>query len=65
MLDGTVQSNDKRKFIEKRTACIPTNCHDRIGFAQYLELLATLFVCITNIHKYIRNETKIYNRMTF
>ncbi|KAI9328818.1 hypothetical protein BD770DRAFT_477964 [Pilaira anomala] len=31
------------KFIEKRSAKLPTNWNDRLCFVQYLELLATLF----------------------
>ncbi|KAI7890254.1 uncharacterized protein EV154DRAFT_512006 [Mucor mucedo] len=31
------------KFIEKRSAKLPTNRNDRLCFVQYLELLATFF----------------------
>ncbi|KAG1582668.1 hypothetical protein G6F48_009009 [Rhizopus delemar] len=33
------------KFVEKRSAKLPTNWNDRLEMIQYLELLATLFVC--------------------
>jgi hypothetical protein len=33
------------KVLETRTAKLPTNWNDRICLVQYLELLATLFVC--------------------
>ncbi|KAG0748168.1 hypothetical protein G6F62_008153 [Rhizopus arrhizus] len=39
--------NDQKSwcFIEKRTATLPSSWHDRILLVQYLELVATLFVC--------------------
>lgn len=35
------------QFIERRSSKIPTNWSDRLCFTQYLELLATLHVCIS------------------
>lgn len=49
LCEMVLSNNNKWKFIERRTACIPTNRNDLIGFVQYLELLTTLFVCIINI----------------
>ncbi|KAG1153747.1 hypothetical protein G6F37_010078 [Rhizopus arrhizus] len=39
--------NDQKSwcFIEKRTATLSSSWHDRILLVQYLELVATLFVC--------------------
>lgn len=37
-------------FIEKRTATIPSSWDDRIILIQYLELIATIFVCINSSH---------------
>jgi hypothetical protein len=46
--------NDKKSwsFIEKRTATLPSSWHDRILLIQYLELVATIFVCLKKIHPF-------------
>lgn len=58
LCEMSLSNNNKWKFIERLTACIPTNWNDRIGFVQYLELLATLYVCIISIHKYIGRSSE-------
>lgn len=46
LCEMSVHDSGHWKFIEKRSAKIPTNWCDRVCYVQYIELLATLFVCI-------------------
>jgi hypothetical protein len=63
LCEMSLSDKDHWKFVEKRSATLPTDWDDRLGLIQYLELLATLFVYIKNVNMEIyhnRNTNRLY-----